>query len=211
MLTSLKRRAQRWRREAWQQAVAGKEGGIPEPGLDIAPGSARARPVYSHRSARARPLPSLPRRKSRLSRPPPRPIGPGAGSLRRLAVPGVSPGRPLRAPGGCRTETRRTRGAGRRRRVSGAGLGALGQATGLPPRDPEGAAPSLVGVVVRPWMGGPRGSCAVHRGLFHICNNRCWCRTAHNLEGPSLVMRNSKERIQLQFKSIQNLRLSLLL
>lgn len=46
-----------------------------------------------------------------------------------------------------------------------AGRGAPGRPAGLPARDPEGAAPPLVGVVVRPWLGGP----AAHARCTEAC------------------------------------------
>lgn len=52
-----------------------------------------------------------------------------------------------------------------RRQAKGAGRGASGPQAGLPPRDPEGTAPSLVGVVVRPWLGGP----AAHAPCTEAC------------------------------------------
>lgn len=131
------------------------------------------------REARPRAAPGDPT----ASRAPPTPLGRKSGPASPAAPywarrQGLAAGRPpsgQATPANPKTGTRsraaetygRTREAGRSE-----GRGAPGRQAGLPPRDPEVPALPLVGVVVRPWLGGARGSCAVHRGLFHICNNR---------------------------------------
>eukprot|EP00069_Balaena_mysticetus_P007999 bmy_05609T0 len=112
----------------------------------------------------ARPPPSRPCRKSRLARRGRPPLGPAPGSRRRLAARRREPWAATAGPRrGTTSRPAETGGPARE-----AGLGARGgerrRPAGLPPRDPEGAAPPLVGVVVRPWLGGPRLMRGASRG-----------------------------------------------
>lgn len=129
------------------------------------PLAAKARSLGDPRAAQA-PTRSLLGRKSRLRPLRPSPIGPCTGVSPRVGRPpaGASAGRcePLK---GHPLETRRNSGLSVGGGAGGAGQGAPGRRAGLPPRDPEEAAPSLVGVVVRPWLGGP----AAHARCTEAC------------------------------------------
>lgn len=80
---------------------------------------------------------------------------------------GVSPRRPLRAPGGGPAGDPLRRGVG-----AGGGAGSAGAAGGTSASGPGRGRAAAGGSCSPAVVGGARGSCAVHRGLFHICNNR---------------------------------------
>lgn len=90
---------------------------------------------------------------------------------RRLAAgwppSGLSPGRPLRAPGvGPAGDPLRLRVG------AGSGAGNAGAAGGTSATGPGRGRAATGGSCSPAVVGGASGSCAVHRGLFHICNNR---------------------------------------
>lgn len=128
-------------------------------------------PAGSHGTGHARPWPL--RRKSRLRlRLQPRALRPVPGHRLRLSASRCEL-RNIRDNLGHRTPREPLRSdiphrwLGERRRPSSAGA-AGGTSASEPGRDRAVAGGSCSPAVV----GGARGSCAVHRGLFHICNNR---------------------------------------
>lgn len=85
---------------------------------------------------------------------------------------GRSLGPPLRAPGVGPGADPLRRGVARGRRGRRRGVGSAGAARGTSVPGPGRGRATADGSCSPAVVGGARGSCAVHRGLFHICNNR---------------------------------------
>lgn len=125
-----------------------------------------------HPTAVRAPTPSQLCRKSRLRPPGCPPLGPAPGSRRGLAA----LRRELRATtaspraGPARDPLRRWVERGRRDRSRGTKC--AGAAGGTSASGPGSGRATAGGSCSPAVVGGARGSCAVHRGLFHICNNR---------------------------------------
>lgn len=99
-------------------------------------------------------------------------LGPASGSRRGWSTADGSLERPLRPPQGGRSQNPLRRGVERERRGQRRGAGSDRAAGGTSAPGPGRGRAKTGGSCSPVLVGGVRGSCAVHQGLFHICNNR---------------------------------------